>query len=140
MTIDQTAVHGKNMYISLNSQDVSGQSNSVSLELEKDIPDTTPFGSDWDLNTEGLKRWTGEVTVFYNEETNEGAEEAIAAWEGTSHVALTIAPKGNSSGNEEWSGNVRIQTVSTEATPQGVTMLTASFTGNGALARAAISP
>jgi len=140
MSIEDTAVQGFNMNVSLNGHDVSGQSNKVSLEVAKQIDDVTPFGVTWKLQGSGLKSWSGSLDIFYNEEADEGTEAVWEALDGTTAVELVITPSGIADGNWTFTGNVHIESLSIEASPDGgFQMVSVGLEGTGTLTKGVVS-
>lgn len=140
MTIETTGVQGFNMKVTFNSQDVSGQSNKVTVTPSKSVDQVTPFGEAWHLKAAGIKDWKGSIDIFYNEESNEATDEFWDAFIGTASVALDLSPKGGASTQWKFSGNVHVSEVSIEASPDGgFIMASISFEGTGALAKSVIT-
>lgn len=140
MTIETTAVQGYNYKISINAQDVSGQSNSVSLSPAKQVDDVTPFGDAWKNKMSGIKEWKVSVKAFYNEENAEAMEEFWDAWDGAAAVAAEMVPAGGTSGDWSFSGNVHVADLAIEAAPDGGPIaVTANLEGTGALTKGAVT-
>lgn len=139
--INTTAVQGYNMKISfgVGAADISGQSNGVDLTPSRKVDDVTPFGQSWRMRMAGLKEWKGTLKIFYNEEAGEAWLLLKAAWQARVKVPLKLSPKGGSTGNFEWSGDVILADLPIKTSSDGgPVMVEVSFEGTGELEYTAI--
>lgn len=135
------AMSAKDCYISVNSQDVSGSANKVTLTPTIDVEQTATFDGGWKLSTAGKLGWEITIEALYTEETNEAAEVLWSALTGGSAVAVEVDPKGNSGGNWSFSGNVIFSSVEMpfDGTSGDPVIITAEGVGSGELTRSTVS-
>ncbi len=141
MTQTTGAISAKNVKITLASQDISGSSNKVELSPELESGDTFTFDGDWRIVTAGKLKWAGKFSVVYTETTNEGADKVWAAFIAGAPVALTVSPKGGSTGDWQFSGNILITKapIELDGTKGDPVLMEAEFEGTGTLTKAAIA-
>lgn len=135
-----TGVQGFNYKVTLNANDLSGQSNAVSLSPTRAVDDATAFGMTTKEKSPGIRDWKGSIKAFLTVGATEALQTAWAAYTGEAAVALTLSPEGGATGDWQWSGNVIVSEVSHEASPDGgLVAITINFEGTGTLAGATIS-
>lgn len=141
MTQTTAAISAKDAYISVASQDVSGSSNKVTLTPTLQAGRFFTFDGDWGKVVGDKFTWAGTIRAVYTETSNEALEELYSAFEGAAAVALVVAPKGNTGGNWQWSGNVLITEapIELECGSGNAVMVEVSFEGDGTLTKAAIA-
>lgn len=102
------ALSAKNVVIKLNSADISGSANKVTLTRKKLIGKTYTFDGDYAIAVSGKSDWTVVITAVYTETQNEAMDALADAYESGQAVSLEIQPKGTGSGNWKFTGNVVI--------------------------------
>ncbi len=121
----------KNAKIKLNSQDVSGNSNEVSIEITRPTDECEPFGADVVTTGAGAMRVTFRIRGYYDKTANslsDVAEEMLAnGTEGT----LEIYPQGDATGNEKFGGTAGITGVTQTLTKGRYALCEASGYING---------
>ena len=66
----------KDAVVKLNSQDVSGNSNEVSIEITRPTDECEPFGADYVETGAGAMRVTFRIRGYYAKESNSLADVA----------------------------------------------------------------
>jgi predicted secreted protein len=129
-------VSGKDAEVFYNAQDLSGQSNRFTLNVENDNFDVTSFSDAAKTFVEGNYGWSIDLATFWiGDDGASDAEKLLVANLGGGAKAMTVAPEGTTS-NTLYSGNVFITSFSVESPVDGAVTLSASFQGSGALTRA----
>jgi hypothetical protein len=105
---------------------------SFELTTNANTTDDTVLGDSWDTHIAGTKNWSGSINCYYDETDTTGQDALVEG----SEVTVHLVPKGDSTGNRDYTGTVTITSVSYGGF-QNNTTATAnfSFTGNGALTR-----
>lgn len=135
------AINAKNLKIELNSQNISGSSNNVSLNPVMESGGFYTFDGNWRKVLGGKFHWSGNIRAVYTEETNEALDVIWTAFRAGVPVALTASPAGGNTGDWEWSGDVLLtepplQMDGGDANP---ILVEVSFEGDGELSKAAIA-
>lgn len=99
-------------YISVDSNDISGDSNQINMTYEAEALDDTVFGDDTRSNKGGLKNWSFEVQGF-SDFDDSAADDILFPLVGTV-VAIEVRPTSDSVGsnNPKYTGNGLIQSYS----------------------------
>lgn len=134
-------ISAKDVKLTLNSKDISGSSNYIEMTPKRKIGKTGTFDGDWELAATGKMSWEGTIKVVYTETTDEGADVAYDAFEAGVPVAMTASPKGGSTGDWEFSGNILISEApfKFDGTSEDPVMVEFPFVGTGALTKAAVA-
>ncbi len=135
------AISARNLHFTLNSQNISGSSNKLDITPTLQAGEFFTFDGNWRGVVGDKFAFSGTFRAMYTEGATEGYEVAYAAFEGGVPVAFTAAPRGNTAGYNEFSGNILITEVpmSFEAGSGNAVMVEFSFEGNGELTKAAIA-
>ena len=138
-------VHGKNVDLKIVTVDGSARrietdGNSVTLTWSNDIAEARAFGGTSAEKFEGVPDWNWEFAGFYHTAASQIDEHLynIAACVSSSTTAC-IAFGGSTAGCPMWYGDCILEEYSIEAPADGVVTVTATFAGDGALTRAAVS-
>lgn len=99
-------VHGKNQYLKLASTTVSGQMNTIDVDLTGTASDSTGFGADAEEFIAGLAGGTISASGFYDD----ASAAALLAMPNTT-VSFEYGPEGNGSGDPKISGNCVVTSV-----------------------------
>lgn len=127
--IDETLFQGYNCGITFNGKIISGQSNSVSITPSVKVDDATHFGTEWRVRVAGMAEWKGNISVFYNEVTDEAFDVLYAAWESGTPTPIVITMDSGT-----FAGDVIIADVPIKGSPDGgPVMAEVSFEGTGQL-------
>ena len=129
---------GKDAFISWDGDDMSGESNSWTLNIENDVFDVTSFGDAAKASVEGKYGWTVDVEAFFDVSTLKW-DVSLFGDLGAGAKAMTLAHVGttpSSGGTVIYSGSAFIETFSDEAPVDGAVTVSATFRGTGALTRA----
>lgn len=102
----------KDAKIKLNSQDVSGNSNEVSIEITRPTDECEPFGADYVETGAGAMRVTFRIRGYYAKESNSLADVAEDMAAGGEEGPIEIYPEGDTVGNDKYSGTAGITSVS----------------------------
>jgi len=131
------AQSGTGMKITLDAVDVSGSANKVSIKPTKAIGKTHTFLGNGPITVAGKEDWNGTVRAVYTETSGEAWHRLYTAWKAGALVALIVTPKGGSTGDWTFSGNVRLKDfpLDTEATSPGPMMAEWSFEGDGEITK-----
>ncbi len=141
MTQTTGQISAKDMKLTLNAKDISGSSNYIEITPKRKTGKTATFDGDWELTATGKMSWEGNIKVVYTETTDEGADVSWNAFIAGAPIALAASPKGGSTGDWEFSGNIIITEapVKFDGTSEDPVMVEFPFTGTGALTKAAIA-
>ena len=140
MTQTTGAISAKNLYFTLNTQDISGSSNKLDITPTLQASEFFTYGGAWRGVVGDKFAFSGTFRAMYTEGATEAFEVAYTAFKAGVPVAFTAAPKGNTVSNKEFSGSILITEapLSFEAGSGNAVMVEFSFEGNGELADAAI--
>jgi hypothetical protein len=103
-----SAVHGKNGYLLVNTQNFSTYLKSNSLDTSNDVVEVTTFGSNSKQYIQGLEDGTIPLEGVWDA-TVDGY---IAAIKTAGSVAFEYGPAGNSNGLVKYSGNAILSSYS----------------------------
>jgi len=104
-------MHGKNSVIVLYdsggaSQNLSGDTNNVSLQWSRDNPDITTFGKDTVHRLAGLRDYTLSVTGISNNAGSATSDTLDDIMTGSGYTTFKYYPYGNvTAGCEFWTGS-----------------------------------
>ena len=134
-------ISAKDTKIELATTDISGSSNTVSLEPERAIGRAATFDGDYLLKVAGKIDWKGKIRAIYTETTDEATNVAYTAFESGAATALTVSPGGGGVGDWEWSGNIIITKapIVLDSSSEDPVLMEFEFEGTGALTKAAVS-
>lgn len=127
-------ISGREGSIFFDGQDMSGESNSFTLNVENDNSETTSFSDGAKTFVEGKYGWTVDVEAFYDQLDNKWFDQLFDNL-GQGAKAMTIAPEGTAGTDFFYTGNAFITSFETETPVDGVVTLSASFQGSGTLSR-----
>jgi len=134
-------ISAKDMYVTLATTNISGSSNKVTLTPTLQAGEFYTFDGDWRKVVGDKFSYSGVMRAVYTETADEAMEELYTAFEGATAVAFVAAPKGNTAGNWQWSGNVLITEapIELEAGSGNAVMVEFSFEGDGTLTKATVA-
>lgn len=134
-------ISAKDLYITLATTDISGSSNKVTLTPTLQVGEFYTFDGDWRKVVGDKFSYTITVRAVYTETASEAMETLYDAFEGATPVAFEVAPKGNTAGNWQWSGDILITEAPIELEAGSGNAVLVEFTGegDGTLTKAAIS-
>jgi hypothetical protein len=98
------AIHGKNGYLTLNSQNVSGFLDNKGLDKTNDVLEVTTFGSNSKSYINGLQ----DATFSLSGNWDATIDGYLATMEDLATIPFLYAPQGNSNGNVKFTGNALI--------------------------------
>ncbi len=98
----------KDAVIKLNSKDVSGNSNEVSIEMTRPTDECEPFGADVVTTGAGAMRVTFRIRGYYDKTANSLSDVAEEMLAGGTEATLEIYPQGTATGNEKFGGTAGI--------------------------------
>lgn len=93
-------VHGKDVYLSLDTTDISHYCNNTEWNREADSHDTTTYGATAHTFKGGLKNGTATIGGFYDSDATAGPKATIEPMVGTV-VELIHRPEGTGDGLPE---------------------------------------
>jgi len=102
----------KDAKIKLNSQDLSANSNEVSIEITRPTDECEPFGADYVETGAGAMRVTFRIRGYYAKDSNSLTDVAEAMAAGGEEAAIEIYPEGTAVGNDKYAGTAGITNVS----------------------------
>lgn len=125
---------GKNGLVKIGSNAVA-EVKSFTVEETGDTAETTAMGDEWRSYKPTLKSWSGSVEAQWDDAdtTGQGALSVGA------EVALKLYPDDDATGDVEFSGNAIVTGISRSVTFDGITSVSFTFQGNGALAQSVLS-
>lgn len=126
-------VHGNDGEV-YNDANKVAETRSWTLNTTGETADDTAQGDTWRTHKPGHKGGEGTVVAMYDPDDTNGQE----AMEEGSAVDLKLYPKGNASGNPEWSFNATITAVNFTSEMEGIEMREFSFLVNGAITRGTV--
>ena len=101
-----------------------------SLETTANTADTTVLGGrGWTNVKVTTKSWTASMNCIWSDD-DAGQQDLV---EGLT-VTLNLYPRGDSAGNELWSGSALVTSVSKTVSAEGLIEASISVTGKGAMA------
>lgn len=104
------------------------------LETTANTADTTVLGgSGWTDVDVTTKSWTASLNCIWDDD-DAGQQDLV---EGLT-VTLNLYPRGDSTGNELWSGSALVTSVSKTVSAEGLIEASISVTGKGAMAETTI--
>lgn len=123
--------------------DISGSSNTASINLTNDISETTVFGGNWKLTGCCKSAATFAVNAVYTTAANE-AKDIFVDWQFTYHCAkrtLQINIPDNEIGSDRYQSEVLLESLSIpidsgDATP---ILIAASMRNSGAVAHTVVA-
>lgn len=98
-------IHGSNLVVTLDDDDLSAYANNVDYERSADSHDTTTFGADGHVFDGGLTNGTVKVDGFYDSTAGTGPRAVITPLLGTK-VTFVHRPEGTGSGLPQNSSDV----------------------------------
>ena len=125
---------GKNGIVKIGSNAVA-EVKSFTVEETGDTAETTKMGDEWRSYKPTLKSWSGSLEAQWDDAdtTGQGALSIGA------EVALKLYPDDDATGDVEFSGNAIVTGISRSVTFDGITSVSFTFQGNGALAQSVLS-
>ena len=128
-------VSGKDGEIFYNGQDMSGESNSFTINVENDNFEVTSFGDAAKTFVEGKYGWTVEIEAFFDSASNKWGTQLFTNL-GAGAKAMTIGPEGTAvAGDEFWTGSAFVTSFNEETPVDGAITISATLQGSGALVR-----
>lgn len=124
---------GKNGIVKVGSSAVA-EVRSWSLEESVDQLDATAMGATYKAYKTGIPVWSGSFACLADD-TDTTGQEAISIG---AEIALKLYADGDASGDEEFSGNVVITSLSRSVSHDGLYELNVGFSGSGALTKGAV--
>lgn len=125
-------VAGKDGFISLNGQDMSGESNSFTITIESDTFEVTAFSDAAKTHVEGKYGWSVDFEAFYDNSDNKWADLLVDQL-GQGALLGTFAPEGTAA--DYYSGNVFRETWDIETPVDGAITVSGTLRGSGALTK-----
>jgi len=126
-------ITGKDGYIKLNTVDLSGDSNQITLNITPHVEDVTAFSDTADYYAEGKYGWTIDFNAYYDS-TAAHADATLWGCLGSGAVAVEYGPGG--SGGIKYTGNVIMSDFSVDTNATGGAAISASLQGVDTLSRA----
>ena len=127
-------ISGKNARIEALGLNLSGESNTFTLNVDNDLIDVTAFADTSKEFVEGDLGWSIDFTTFFDQGAA-NLEGTLIGAIGAGEDAATVAPQGNMSGNTHWNGNALIESWSMDNPVEGAVVLNMTLRGNGNLVR-----
>jgi hypothetical protein len=91
-------VHGKGVVYSIDGDDLSAYSSSVTFSRSSDTHDVTTFGKDSKVYAPGLKDGTAKIQGVYDSTASTGPGAVLRALIGAAAVTLVYKPEGTGTG------------------------------------------
>ena len=91
-------VHGKGVVYSIDGDDLSAYSSSVTFSRSADTHDVTTFGKDSKVYAPGLKDGTAKIEGVYDNTASTGPGAVLRALIGAAAVSLVYKPEGTGTG------------------------------------------
>ena len=127
-------ISGKNARIEALGLNLSGESNTFTLNTDNDLIGVSAFGDSSKEFVEGDYGWSIDFTSFFNQGAA-NLEGTLIAKLGAGEDAATVAPQGNTSGNTHFNGNVLVESWSIDTPVEGAAVINMTLRGNGDLTR-----
>lgn len=96
-----TFVHGKGTAVTIDGDDLSAYSNSVTFTRTSDTHDVTTFGKNSKVYAPGLKDGTASLEGIYDSTAATGPGAVLRPLIGATVVTLAYRPEGTGSGKPE---------------------------------------
>lgn len=106
-----------------------------SLEITSEVVDASTIGTEWKKNQATIKSFSGSFDAFWDESDSDGQGTLTAG----AKVTLNLYPEGNESGDKYWSGDVIVNSISYNASFDGLVEASFNYTGTGPLSEAIVS-
>jgi hypothetical protein len=121
-------IHGKNGVVKVGTVLIA-KIREFSVDETAETADSSYMGMTYRDQEVGLKTWNGSLSCFLDDAdiTGQGALTAGAV------VALSLQPKGNTSGDLKYSGSANITKITRKVSLDGMTEISFDFQGKGAL-------
>lgn len=107
---------------------------SWSIDVTANTTPSTAMGDTWETHEVTTKAWSGSLECNWDPSDTNGQDTLAAGDE----VTIKVYPTGNTSGNTEFSGTVKVTGVSRSGSTPEIVKLSVSFQGTGALAEATV--
>jgi hypothetical protein len=120
--------------------DKIGELNSATLSITQNSEESFGFGDSWVKTTPTSKTWSVEASGFHDPDDTTG--QAVLVTEvltGDSSVTINVRTEGNTTGDDEYTGTVKLGEVSIENAADGLIGFSFSGTGDGALTLGTVS-
>lgn len=121
-------IHGKAGVVRNGANPVA-EVTEFTIETSVALADDTVMGDAWETHQVGVKKWSGQISCFWDEGDTTGQ---VALDEGAS-VTLNLYPDGVTTGKKYVTGTATIESTSTTVVKDGIATRSFSFTGNGAM-------
>lgn len=115
-------VHGKGTVVTIDGDDLSVYSNTVTFTRTADTHDVTTFGKNSKVYAPGLKDSTGTIEGFYDNTALTGPGAVLRPLVGAAAVTLVYRPEGTGSSKPE--AEVDVLVTSYEESPAVNDMIT----------------
>jgi len=110
-----------------------GELSSYTLETTADVVEDTQLSDSTKSFVTGRTSFSGTLEMSYDE--SDTPQQTLTA--GTT-IAFILAPEGNSSGDETFTGSGIVTGMSVNVTLDGITTRSVTFQGTGALSRGTV--
>ena len=124
--------HGKEGVVTAGGTAV-GELTSFTLETTADVVEDTALSDATKSFVTGRTSFSGTLEMSYDE--TDSPQQTLTA--GTT-IAFILAPEGNSSGDETFTGSGIVTGMSVNVTLDGITTRSVTFQGTGALSRGTV--
>jgi hypothetical protein len=128
------ATHGKNVQLTVGTNDISPYLTNVATERDNDVHDTTTYGASGHTFITGLTNGKITVTGLWDKTATVGSYTVFHAMLGsTSHSAFIYGPAGSTTGNVKISGNCWLVSYAESAPVADLVTFTAVLQIDGAV-------
>ena len=127
----------KDAWIEFGTKDLSGRSNTCTINIEVDAQDVSCFSEAWDEFVEGPGRWSIEIAGFTDQDAGD-LEDTLFAAKGAGAQDVDYRPQGQTSGYK-FTGKAIMTSLSVGGDRTGGCPYSASLQGTGMLTRTAVT-
>ena len=113
---------------------VYGETEEYTFETTANTEEGMTLGEEWADPECVSKAWNGTATLFYDPD-----DPAIGSYEEEMVGDVIFYPRGNTSGNEQFSGRIIITATSHNVAVSSLQKISVTFEGKGALTRGIIA-
>ena len=120
--------------------DKIGELNAFTLTITQNSEASFGFGDTWTTTTATSKGWSIEASGYHDPDDTNGQTAVLdELLSGDSVVSLKLRTEGDTTGDDEWTGDIVLGDVSIEGSAEGLMGFSFSGTGTGALTKGTVA-
>ena len=131
-------VHGKNLEIDVNSIDLTGDSNEVTLDINVGSDEVSTFEDGFDTFVQGTPNWTVQMNGVWDG-ADDDLDEQMFTLVTAGGVTMNLYPEANTNGKVKYTGTVQLLNYNVPVSRAGAVRWSANFQGSGTLSRSYVT-